>query len=496
MSRRCFCLLSSLLRCFTPKKTYRFLPVRFSLYTCFVLFFHMFIVTILVGIDFILIHNLQEFLWSPVMLAAFFAVGLAYTVYLDFFPLFHMKYWLSATLGSVLRRKNRKSSGVSSFEAMSAALAGSMGIGNIAGVASALAAGGPGAIFWMWASSVFGMMTKYAEIVLGYRYRHKNAKGEWYGGPMYYIKEGLRCPILAGSFALFGTLAAIGMGNMTQSNSISNALYEVFQIPPVVCAVILIFACGLAILGGFSRIARISSILIPFASVFYLAGSIAAIILRADRLPAAIGMIFADAFSLRSAFGGAAGYSIFQAVRTGVARGVFSNEAGLGSSVLAHAASDEPDAVKQGMWGIFEVFADTLVVCTITALVILTSGLYDTRLYASGAPGLADGIVLASRAFCAVFGAVGGYFTAAATVIFAFATLIAWSHYGAQCCSYLFGDRALPMYQFLFLAALLPGCLIEMEAVWEIADTCNGLMAIPNLIALCLLFRQVTPVRR
>ena len=286
------------------------------------------------------------------------------------------------------------------------------------------------------------------------------------------------------------------MGNMTQSNSISNALYEVFQIPPFISAVFLIFFCGLAVLGGFSRIAKISAVLIPFVSIFYLAGSILAIILHADRLPAAIGMIFADAFSLRSAFGGAAGYTIIQAVRTGVARGVFSNEAGLGSSVLAHAASDEPDATKQGLWGIFEVFADTLVVCTITALVILTSGVYHVSLYASGISGLADGIVLATRSFTAVFGVTGGYFTASATVIFAFATLIAWSHYGAQCCSYLFGERSLPWYRFLFLASLLPGCMIQMEAVWEIADTCNGLMAIPNLIALCLLFRQVTPIRR
>ena len=430
------------------------------------------------------------------MLGAFFAVGLSYTLYLRFFPLFHMKLWLSATLGSLFRKRDAGRSGkVSAFEAMSTALAGSMGIGNIAGVASALAAGGPGAIFWMWVSSVFGMMTKYAEIVLGYRYRRRHADGSWYGGPMYYLRDGLHSSVLAGFFALFGTLAALGMGNMTQSNSISNALYEVFRIPPCLSAVFLIFLCGLTVLGGFSRISKLSSILIPFISVIYLAGSILAILLHADRLPGAVGMIFADAFSLRSAFGGAAGYSVFQAVRTGVARGVFSNEAGLGSSVLAHAASDEPDASIQGMWGIFEVFADTLIVCTVTALVILTAGVYDPSLYALGLSGLPDGIVLATRSFCAVFGAEGGYFTAFATVIFAFATLIAWSHYGAQCCSYLFGTRSLPLYRLLFLASLLPGCLIKMSAVWELADTCNGLMAIPNLIALCFLYRQVTPIR-
>ncbi len=442
-----------------------------------------------------MIHNLQSFLWSPIMLAAFFAIGLSYTIHLHFFPLFHIRVWLSATLGSLFcKNPSTKSGSVSAFEAMSTALAGSMGIGNIAGVASALVAGGPGAIFWMWISSMFGMMTKYAEIGLGYRYRHRNAKGEWYGGPMYYIKDGLHSPLLAAIFALFGTLAAIGMGNMTQSNSISNALYEVFHIPHLTSSIILLFFCGLAILGGFSRIAKISSILIPFISIFYLVGSILAILCHADRLPAAISLIFSEAFSLRSAFGGVAGYSLFQAVRTGVARGVFSNEAGLGSSVLAHAASDEPNAVKQGMWGIFEVFADTIVVCTITALVILTCGIYNMDLYAAKTPGLPDGIILATRSFSSVFGNMGGYFTAFATVIFAFATLIAWSHYGAQCCSYLFGKQSLPLFQFFFLAALFPGCLIEMDAVWEIADTCNGLMAIPNLIALCFLYKQVPPI--
>lgn len=443
-----------------------------------------------------MIHLLQNLLWSPLMLGAFFAMGLSYTIHLRFFPLFHMKFWLSATVGSLLHKSSSgRSDGISGFEAMSTALAGSMGIGNIAGVASAIVAGGPGAVFWMWVSALFGMMTKYAEIILGYRYRHRTADGQWYGGPMYYIREGLHSPLLAALFALFGTLAALGMGNMTQSNSISNALYEVFRLPPLVSALLLLILCSMAILGGFSRIAKISSVLIPFISIFYLTGSLFAIILHADRLPAALELIFTEAFSLRSALGGAAGYGVFRAVRVGVARGVFSNEAGLGSSVLAHAASAECDAVKQGMWGIFEVFADTLVVCTITALVILTCGIYDIRLYTAGLSGLPDGIVLATRSFCSVFGSPGGLFTAFATVIFAFATLLAWSHYGAQCFSYLFGSRLLIIYHLLFLAALLPGCLTEMGRVWEIADVCNGLMAIPNLIALCFLYKQVIPFR-
>lgn len=442
-----------------------------------------------------MIQQLQCFLWSPVMLAAFFAIGLSYTIQLRFFALFRIRQWLHATVGSLLSHKAPSASGqVSSFEAMSTALAGSMGIGNIAGVASALAAGGPGAIFWMWVSSAFGMMTKYAEIVLGYRYRHQEANGRFYGGPMYYIREGLHCPLLACAYALFGTISALGMGNMTQSNSISIALLEVFHVPPLLTAALLMVFCGLAILGGFSRISKISSVVIPFISLFYLAGSIAAILLHIQAVPYAVSLIFREAFSFRSAFGGAAGYSVVQAVRVGVARGVFSNEAGLGSSVLAHAASDEPDAVKQGMWGIFEVFADTMVVCTITALVILTSGLYDIRSYAAGLPGLPDGIILATRSFCASFGSLGGYFTALSTVVFAFATLLAWSHYGAQCCSYLFGRHSLTPFRVLFLLFLLPGCLTSMSAVWELADICNGLMAVPNLIALALLYRQVAPI--
>lgn len=443
-----------------------------------------------------MIHALQNFLWSPVILAAFFAIGLSYTIHLRFFPLFHMKQWLSTTIGSLFRSSNQISSHkVSSFEAMSTALAGSMGIGNIAGVASALVAGGPGSIFWMWISAVFGMMTKYAEIVLGYRYRKRDHQGHWYGGPMYYLKEGLHQPVLAALYAWFGALAALGMGNMTQSNSISNALNEVFHISPVISAAVLFAVCALTIFGGFSRISKLSSVLIPFISLFYLAGSLLAIILHIEKLPHAVSLIFTEAFSLRSAFCGTAGYTFFQAFRTGVARGVFSNEAGLGSSVLAHTASDETDAVKQGMWGMFEVFADTLIVCTITALVILTSGCYDTAAYALHTPGLPDGIVLATRSFTAVFGKAGGFFTAFATVIFAFATLLAWSHYGAQCCGYLFGSRCLPIYQCFFLLFLLPGCLIPMESVWELADVCNGLMALPNLLALCFLFREVTPIR-
>lgn len=429
------------------------------------------------------------------MLSAFFSVGLCYTIYLRFFPLFHMKHWLSATLGSLLHpQKKTATHQISAFDAMSTALAGSMGIGNIAGVASALVTGGPGSIFWMWISALFGMMTKYAEITLGYRYRHRDKNGHWYGGPMYYIKDGLHCPPLAAAYALFGTLAALGMGNLTQSSSISQALYEVFEFPPIASALLLIVLCSLVILGGFSRISTISGTLIPFISLFYLAGSLLAVLLHIDRLPGVIRLIFTEAFSLRSAFGGTAGYSLFQAVRTGVAKGVFSNEAGLGSSVLAHTASDEPNAARQGMWGIFEVFADTIIVCTITALVILTSGVYDISIYSLQTPGLPDGIVLATRSFSAVFGSPGGYFTAFATVIFAFATLIAWSHYGCQCCAYLFGERSLTLFRFLFLAALLPGCLINMRAVWELADVCNGLMAIPNLIALCLLFKEVAPI--
>lgn len=447
---------------------------------------------------FLSVHSrLHHFLWGPFMLAAFFAIGLSFTIQTHFFQFRYLALWLGTTLGSLCRPKktkkqSRAARGVTPFEAMSAALAGSMGIGNIAGVATALTLGGPGAIFWMWVSALFGMMTKYAEILLGYRFRYKDKNGEWFGGPMVYIKKGLGLPWLSALFSVSCILASFGMGNMTQSNSMAHVLNDSLGIPPLLTGTLAAILTAFVILGGVSRIAKLSSILIPFMSILYLAGALLVIGLHAGELPAAVRMIFTEAFRPGSAVFGITGYHMMKALRLGVSRGVFSNEAGLGSSVLVHASSSEPEPVVQGMWGIFEVFADTMVVCTITALVILTSGVYDMQLYQHAQNlNLPDGAVLASHAFSASLGAAGEGFVAFSTAIFAFATLIAWSHYGQQCSRYLFGEGSIFLYKLLFLIFILLGCLTDMELVWEISDTFNALMAVPNLIALAFLSHYV-----
>lgn len=440
----------------------------------------------------ILYQKLQEFLWGPVMLAAFFAISLSYTIQTHFFQFSHLKLWLHVTLGSMLHSAPKKNTAqsVSPFQAMSAALAGSMGIGNIAGVATALVAGGPGAIFWMWISALFGMMTKYAEIILGMFYRYKDVDGNWFGGPMVYLKNGLHSNLLSAFFCICCILASFGMGNMTQGNSMANVLEHSLGIPPLMTGMCVAVLTALVIMGGMKRIAKISGILIPFMSILYLLCAALIILINYKAIPHVICLIFTEAFKPRSAVSGAVGYHMLTSLRLGVSRGVFSNEAGLGSSVMAHTASSAEEPAQQGMWGIFEVFADTIVVCTLTAFAILTSGVYNLSYYEAALKQnieLANGSVLASKAFSSALGSFGESFIAFSTVIFAFATLIAWSHYGSQCVLYLFQKRAVFYYKLLFLAVIIIGCITGMEFVWNLSDMFNALMAIPNLIALTLL---------
>lgn len=438
-------------------------------------------------------EQLHQLLWGPVMLAAFLAVGLCYTIQTHFFQLRHIRLWLSTVFSSFFQKKTNKSA-ISPFEAMSTALAGSMGIGNIAGVATALTSGGPGAIFWMWVSAIIGMMTKYAEILLGFRYRCRDQDGRWLGGPMLYIKKGLNAPLLSAFFSIACILTSFSMGNMTQGNAMASVLSDSLHISPLFTGLATVLLTSVVILGGVKRIAKLSGILIPFMSVFYIGGTLLVIGSNITALPAAFQMIFADAFRPKAALGGAAGYWFLRALRIGISRGVFSNEAGLGSSVMAHAAAETNEPVEQGMWGIFEVFADTIVVCTLTALAILTSGVYSRSLYENAlltGQELPNGAVMASRAFGCVFGSGGENFIAFATVVFAFATLIAWSHYGEQCTLYLLGKKAVLPYKLCFLFFILLGCITHIELVWEIADICNALIAVPNLIALTLLSTYV-----
>lgn len=443
---------------------------------------------------------LYSFLWGPVMLAVFLSVGIYFHVRTGFFPVTHIKMWLKQTLFSLFNKKTHSSgkNSLSSFEALFAALAGSMGTGNITGVATAIVSGGPGAVFWMWFSAVVGMMTKFAENVLGMLYRKRNLDGSFYGSPMLYMENGLHCRPLAIIFALFCMLASFGLGNMTQGNSVATALYDSLHVPPFICGVILAGAVSLVTMGGVKRIGRFTSYLIPIVSVIYLICSFAILFANAAKLPAVFALIISEAFRPAAIGGGVLGYGIKKAMQLGISRGVFSNEAGLGSSVMVYSsAAANAKAFDQGLWGIFEVFLDTIVICTITALVILCSGVYDVNLYEAAlinGTTVINGSVLASNAFATLFGSFGSYFISFSMAVYAFATLITWSHYGAMSCSYLFGKKSITPYKYTFLIVIVIGCMTKLELIWSISDTFNCLLAIPNLIALTLLSGKVITV--
>lgn len=435
-----------------------------------------------------LVHHMHRILWGPWTLVLFLGVGIYFSVKLKFFQIFHFGQWMKETLGTffVPKKERVKSdgAGISKFQSLCTSLAATLGTGNIAGVATALVAGGPGAVFWMWISATLGMMTIYAENYLGIKYRYRNQDGEWMGGAMVYIERGLGMKKAAGCFCLFCILASFGMGNMAQSNSISTALYDTWGVSPVISGLVLLIAAGAVILGGMKRIASVSERIIPLSSGIYIIFSIVVICSHAEMILPVLKRIFVDAFSIRAAAGGAAGYGIASAVKFGVARGVFSNEAGLGSTVMIHATADDTTPKVQGMWGILEVWIDTIVMCTVTALVILCSGAYD-----SGA-GL-NGASLSVSAFDTVFWGFGQAFIMVSLAVFAFATLIGWSYMGAKCAEYLFGKKGVLGYRIVFLAVIMVGSLIQLELVWELSDVFNGLMAVPNLIAILLLSKEV-----
>jgi AGCS family alanine or glycine:cation symporter len=427
------------------------------------------------------------------MLVFFIFVGLMFTVRTKVFQVSKFRMWMRATFLAIFRNKSvlrtDDKHAITQFQSLCTALAATIGTGNIAGVATAIVAGGPGAVFWMWFSAFLGMMTNYAENTLGIKYRYKNEKNQWIGGAMVYIERGLGWKWMAVLFSVFCALASFGIGNMTQANSIASGLSISFGIPPVVTAIVIMFFVGLVIIGGIKRIASVTEKFVPFMAIFYILGGLVVIFANAGKIPGAFSLIFSEAFSFRAAGGGVLGYGIASAMRRGISRGVFSNEAGLGSSVMVHSASDVEEPVIQGMWGIFEVFADTIVVCTITALSILTSSVYDFGSYLSGAATL-DGTPLTSSAFSAVL-PFGDKFVAIAVMLFAFSTILGWSYYGERAIEYLFGLKAVIPYKIVFIAVILLGCVASLDLVWDIADTLNGFMAIPNLVAVTLLSGQV-----
>ena len=442
--------------------------------------------------------TINGFVWGPIMLAAFLLVGILFTVRTRFFQITRFRLWVSSTFLSIF--KDRKivrtddKHAISQFQSLCTALAATIGTGNIAGVATAITTGGPGAVVWMWGSAYFGMMTNYAENTLGIKYRYKNEKGHWIGGAMIYIEKGLGWKWMAVLFSVFCVLASFGIGNMTQANSIANGLQSAFGISPYLTAVVIMFFTAMVILGGIKRIASVTEKFVPFMAIFYIIGGLAIVIINAGRLSGAFGLIFSEAFNFRAAGGGVLGYGIAMAMRRGISRGVFSNEAGMGSSVMVHSASDVKEPVAQGMWGVFEVFADTIVVCTITALSILTSGVYNMETYLSGAKDV-TGVALTSEAFSTVI-PQGGWFVAVAVALFAFSTILGWSYYGERGIEYLFGTKAIIPYKVIFVCIIFLGCVTSLNLVWDISDTFNGLMAVPNLIAITLLSGQVATMTK
>lgn len=369
---------------------------------------------------------------------------------------------------------------VSPFNALMTALSATVGTGNIAGVATAVFLGGPGALFWMWCTALVGMATKYGEAVLAVRYREVDELGNHVGGPMYYIRNGLgkNWSWLAFLFALFGMLAGFGIGNTVQSNSVADVLNNTFGIPTYATGLILMGLTAAVLLGGIQRIGAVAGKLVPLMAIGYIGAALVVLVINAAEIPKAFSLVFTHAFTPIAAEGGFAGAAVWAAIRFGVARGIFSNEAGLGSAPIAHAAARTKDPVKQGMVAMLGTFIDTIVICTMTGLVILTSGMWT---------GGENGAALTSAAFGAALPGIGAKIVAIALAIFAFTTILGWSFYGEKCAEYLFGVKSITPFRILWIAAVFVGTVVHLDFVWLLADTLNALMAIPNLIGLLLL---------
>ena len=448
------------------------------------------------------------FVWGIPMLVLLIGTGILMTLLTKVFQVSHIGHWMKNTLGSIFTEKEitshtgKEDKAISQFQSLCTALAATIGTGNIVGVASALIFGGPGAIFWMWIVAFFGMMTNYSENVLGIFYRKKNAKGEWAGGAMYYLKEGLGSKqgckglgsVLAVLFSIFCVIASFGIGNMSQVNSIASNMNAAFKVSPVATGVVLTALAAFIIIGGLKRVAAVTEKLVPFMAVAYIVGAVAVVVCNASQVGPAFEAIFKGAFAMEAVGGGIVGSGIKMALTWGMKRGVFSNEAGLGSSVMVHSSSNVKEPVRQGMWGIFEVFADTIVVCTLTALVVLTSGLVDLNTGAVTTPEV--GSALVGHAFGSVFGQFGPMFIAIAILLFAFSTVLGWSHYGSTAFEYLFGTKATTLYKVIFVVFIFVGATMNLELAWDLSDTFNGLMAIPNLIGVITLSPVVMKITK
>lgn len=426
--------------------------------------------------------KINAIVWGPIMLTLLIGAGLFLSYKTGFLQFRKFFYTIKNTIGSVFKKSQhtKDSSGVSPFQAVATAMAGTIGTGSIAGLATAITAGGPGAVFWMWISALLGMVTKYSEIVLSLNFREKSAEGSYIGGPMYYIQNGLGHGFkwLAVLFAFFAMIACLGTGNATQSNSIAVALQSTMGISPIITGAILTVIVACVILGGMKRIASVNEKLVPFMAIFYVLCSVIVLAINFAKIPAAFELIFREAFNFKAAAGGVGGYGIMAAMHYGFSRGVFSNEAGLGSAPIAHAASSAKDPVKQGLWGMFEVFFTTIIICTCSALVLLTTGLWSTGQY--------DGAALSIASFNAVIPGIGGIGVTLSTIFFALSTILGWAYYGEVSALYLSNKnfKAVIAYRILYVIIVFVGAVGSLDLIWSISETMNGLMAIPNLIGL------------
>lgn len=424
-----------------------------------------------------LIATLSGWVWGPPMLMLLVGTGLYLTVLLRGLQF----RALPLAFRLIFHKDHGHAGDISHFAALMTALAATVGIGNIVGVATAITLGGPGAVFWMWMTGLVGMVTKYSEAVLAVKYREKGEHG-MRGGPMYYLAKGAQLPKLGWLFALFTALATFGIGNMTQANATAKIFAATFQVEPWVTGLVLMVLTALVILGGIRSIGRFTSLLVPFMILGYVGTALAVLALNATEIPAAFTLIFSHAFAPSAASGGFAGASVAAAMRFGIARGVFSNESGLGSAPIAAAAARTHDPVKQALVSMTQTFIDTLVVCTMTALVILTADAWTQGV----APGQ-----LTSASFAETLGSAGAVIIALATALFAYSTLIGWNYYGEKAVEYLFGARSIRVYRIAFIAGVIVGAMMELEFVWNFSDLMNGMMALPNLIALLMLSKVV-----
>lgn len=462
---------------------------------------------------------INDFVWVKIGLILLIGTGILLTVMTKVFQVTHIGHWFKETIGSVFKKdsaatKKTDKKSISQFQALCTALAATIGTGNIAGVSAAIVIGGPGAVFWMWIAAFLGMMTNYSENLLGIYYRRKNKDGEWSGGPMYYLKDGLGrkkgCKhigaIMAILFSIFAILASFGIGNMGQVNKITLNVESAFlksvnlgsiagiPVTHFIIGGVLMVIAALIIIGGLQRIAAVAEKVVPFMAIAYVIGALAIFVLNISNVGAMFASIFRFAFGVKAVGGAVAGIAIKEVITQGCKRGVFSNEAGLGSSVIVHSSSNVKEPVTQGLWGIFEVFFDTFIVCTMTAIVVLSSGYINLETGMAN-PGVNDA-TLVSQVFGQHFGTFGEMFVALAMLLFAFTTVLGWSQYGTKAVEYLFGEKAVNVYKVIFVLMIMSGAVMTSSLAWDISDTFNGLMMVPNLIGVIVLSPLVVKVTK